>query len=87
LCSEWRNRGYNVNQISEEDLLQGIHSNFLGMYAPTQDAIALNVGRINLRLEGMKSVKENKNTTQCTNTQEEDLFDRLEAEILEEMKK
>lgn len=54
LCSEWKSRGYNVNQISEEDLLAGIDKSFLGSYTPTQEAIALNVERINERLEGMK---------------------------------
>lgn len=54
LCNEWRSRGYNVNQISEEDLLRGIHPSFIGMYIPTEEAIALNVERINQRLMEMK---------------------------------
>lgn len=54
LCSEWRSRGYNVNQISEEDLLRDIDKSFLGSYTPTQEDIALNVSRINERLKGMK---------------------------------
>jgi len=54
LCSEWKSRGYNVNQISEEDLLCGIDKSFINGYAPTEQAIALNVERINLRLVGMK---------------------------------
>lgn len=54
LCDNWRSRGYNVNQISEEDLLAGIDKSFINMYHPTDDAIALNTSRINERLEGMR---------------------------------
>lgn len=54
LCDEWRRRSYNVNQISREDLLQGIDKSFINGYSPTQEAIALNVNRINDRLEGMR---------------------------------
>ncbi len=54
LCAEWQNRGYNVNQISEEELLKNIDKSFLGDYIPTQEAIALNTQRINDRLQGMK---------------------------------
>lgn len=55
LCTEWRSRGYNVNQISENDLLSGIDKSFINSYTPTQEAIALNVERINERLKGMTS--------------------------------
>lgn len=54
LCNEWRCRGYNVNQISEEDLLSGIDKSFINGYVPTDEAIALNIGRINERLKGMR---------------------------------
>lgn len=54
LCNEWRKRGYSVNQISEEDLLAGIDKSFINNYHPTQEAIALNLSRINERLKGMR---------------------------------
>lgn len=54
LCSEWKRRGYNVNQISEEDLLFGIDKSFINEYVPTDEAIALSVERINQRLMEMK---------------------------------
>lgn len=53
LCAEWRSRGYNVNQISEEDLLRDIDKSFLGSYNPTQEAITLSQARINERLKSM----------------------------------
>lgn len=51
LCNEWRNRGYNINQVEEKDLLEGIDSSFLNDYDVTQEAITLNTQRINERLE------------------------------------
>lgn len=54
LCNEWRSRGYNINQISEEELLKDIDKSFLGDYTPTQEAIRLNQQRINERLGVMK---------------------------------
>jgi len=54
LCNEWKSRGYNVNQISEEDLLRGIDKSFINGYTPTQEATALNASRINQRLKEMK---------------------------------
>lgn len=58
LCAEWRSRGYNINQISEEDLLAGIHPSFIGMYIPTNEAIVLNTARINERLKLMGGINE-----------------------------
>lgn len=54
LCTEWRKRGYNVNEISRESLLYGIDKSFLGNYSVTQGAMRLNRERIALRLSGMK---------------------------------
>lgn len=54
LYNEWRKRGYNVNEIPRESLVQGIDKSFLGSYNVTQDAIKLNRERIALRLSGMK---------------------------------
>lgn len=56
LCNEWRGRGYNINQISEEDLLRNIDKSFMGNYTPTQDAIQLNMQRINQRLRESENV-------------------------------
>lgn len=54
LCNEWRKRGYNVNEIPRESLVQDIDKSFLGSYTVTQEAIKLNRERIALRLSGMK---------------------------------
>lgn len=53
LCADWCNRGYNVAQIPEEDLLQGIDSSFMNDYTPTQEAMRINRERIALRLTEM----------------------------------
>lgn len=58
LCAEWRSRGYNVSQVSEEDLLYGIDKSFMNDYTPTQESINLNMARINERLSGVKWKKE-----------------------------
>jgi deoxyribonuclease (pyrimidine dimer) len=52
LCNEWRSRGYNINQVSRKDLLEGIDSKFLGCYSPTNEAIQINKQRIADRLVG-----------------------------------
>ena len=53
LCAEWKRRGYKIKQVPEEDLLFGIDASFLNNYTPTQEAISLNLGRINERLADM----------------------------------
>lgn len=54
LCDEWRSRGYNVNQVSRDDLLSGVRSEFINDYVPTENALHLNRERISLRLSGVK---------------------------------
>lgn len=55
LCDEWRNRGYNVNQVSRVELLSGLHNDWVGDYVPTEHALQINRERIAKRLAGDKS--------------------------------
>lgn len=50
LCDEWRSRGYNINQVSRKDLLDGIDNKFVGGYTATQQALEINRQRIAERL-------------------------------------
>ena len=52
LCNEWRSRVYNIQQVSYEDLIQGIDKSFLGDYNVTQEALRINRQRIADRLAG-----------------------------------
>lgn len=52
LCDEWRSRGYNIQQVSRKDLIEGIDTKFLGGYTVTQQALEINRKRINDRLNG-----------------------------------
>ena len=45
-------RGYKPNPISRKDLLDKIDTRLYNDYVPTQEAIAINRERINLRLKG-----------------------------------
>lgn len=55
LCDEWRSRGYNVNQVSRSDLLNGLHNDWMDDYIPTPEALKINRERITKRLSGDKS--------------------------------
>lgn len=55
LCNEMRRRGYKPNEISREDLLEGIDKSWINDYVITPEAIRINKERIELRLKGMKS--------------------------------
>lgn len=50
LVVEMQNRGYKPNQISTEDLMQGIDNRLYLDYTPTQAAIEINKQRISDRL-------------------------------------
>lgn len=50
LCKEWRMRVCNVNQLPEQDILEGIDKSFFGEYTPTPCAMKINRERIALRL-------------------------------------
>lgn len=50
LSDEMRKRGYNPNQIPDNDLISGIDKFWLGDYTPTLEAIEINKQRINDRL-------------------------------------
>lgn len=52
LCNEWRSRGYRIQQVSYEDLVEGLDSKFLGDYTVTTEALRINRERIKERLEG-----------------------------------
>lgn len=54
LCAEARSRGYNINQISEESLSQGIDKTFFRSYNPTQESIEINRQRIADRIGGIR---------------------------------
>lgn len=49
LCDEMRVRGYNINQIPEEELLDCIDRKLINDYVPTDTAIVLNLKRIKER--------------------------------------
>lgn len=46
LCDEAISRGYKINKINRNDLLQGVDTWWQKDYIPTQEAIALNKQRI-----------------------------------------
>ena len=52
LVAEMQHRGYKPNPISRKDLLDKIDTRLYNDYIPTQEAIAINRERINLRLKG-----------------------------------
>lgn len=52
LVLEMQRRGYKPNPISRKDLLDKIDTRLYNDYVPTQEAIAINRERINLRLKG-----------------------------------
>lgn len=52
LVAEMQHRGYKPNPISRKDLLDKIDARLYNDYIPTQEAIAINRERINLRLKG-----------------------------------
>jgi hypothetical protein len=54
LCNEAVSRGYKVNPIEKDSLIEGINSWWFGDYIPTQEAIEINRQRINERLGEMK---------------------------------
>ena len=54
LCNEAVSRGYKVNPIEKDSLIEGINSWWFGDYIPTQEAIEINCQRINERLGEMK---------------------------------
>ena len=54
LCNEALTRGYKVNPIKKQSLIEGINSWWFGDYIPTQEAIEINRHRINERLGEMK---------------------------------
>jgi len=49
LCTEMKKRGYNCNQIPEQELLAGIGKHMQWDYVPTAEAIAINKQRIKER--------------------------------------
>lgn len=54
LVQEMLNRGYKPNAIPRSELLSGIDTKLHKDYNPTQEAISINLERINLRLSGIK---------------------------------
>ena len=54
LCNEALTRGYKVNPIKKQSLIEGINSWWFGDYIPTQEAIEINRHRKNERLGEMK---------------------------------
>lgn len=54
LNEEARHRGYNVNPINKEELVNGIHDSWFGDYEPTVDAVIINKQRLDVRLSEMK---------------------------------
>lgn len=52
LVLEMQHRGYKPNPISRKDLLDKIDTRLYNDYIPTQEAIAINRERINIRLNG-----------------------------------
>ena len=50
LVAEMQHRGYKPNPISSEELLAGINTKLYNDYTPTKQAIAINMERINTRL-------------------------------------
>lgn len=57
LNDEAKQRGYNVNPISEQDLIKGIDKWWFGDYTPTEVSIKINRQRIAERLEEINSKK------------------------------
>ena len=54
LCAEHRRRGGNVNEISREELLDGIADWWQNDYTPTEEALAINRERIAERVSQFK---------------------------------
>ena len=54
LCAEHRRRGGNVNEISREELLDGIAGWWQNDYTPTEEALAINRERIAERVSQFK---------------------------------
>lgn len=52
LVAEMQRRGYKPNPIPRNELLDKIDPRLHNDYVPTQEAIAINLERINLRLKG-----------------------------------
>lgn len=52
---ELTKRGYTLKPVSDSDLLSGIRSEWLGNYAPTENALKINAERISKRLSGDKT--------------------------------
>lgn len=52
LVLEMQRRGYKPNPIPRNELLDKIDTRLYNDYVPTQEAIAINLERINLRLKG-----------------------------------
>ena len=52
LVAEMQRRGYKPNPIPRNELLDKIDPRLHNDYIPTQEAIAINLERINLRLKG-----------------------------------
>lgn len=50
LCGEMRNRGFKVNEIARESLLEGIDKRLVQDYTPTSKAIEINRERIMERM-------------------------------------
>lgn len=55
LVAEMRERNYNTNHISDDELCVGINTEWFGMYEPTQKALEINRERIQKRLSGDKT--------------------------------
>lgn len=53
LCSEMRKRGFNVNELTTEDMLEGMPPHLVRGYVPDEDAVAVSRGRLNQRLVEM----------------------------------
>ena len=53
LIAELLKRGYNIQYVTTDHLLEGIDPMWQNDYVPTKQAIATNVARINERLIGM----------------------------------
>lgn len=53
LVAEMQRRGYKPNPIPRNELLDKIDPRLHNDYVPTQEAIAINLERINLRLKGI----------------------------------
>jgi len=53
LCKEMRKRGFNVNELTTEEMLEGMPPHLVRGYVPDEDAVAVSRGRLNHRLVEM----------------------------------